>query len=45
MDKNKRCSWIFAPVRALIIKVVLVVVAVVAIVLVARHYINKVSST
>ena len=45
MDKNKRCSWIFAPVRALIIKVVLVVVAVVAIVLVARHYINKVAST
>ena len=34
MDKNKRCSWIFAPVRALIIKGVLVVVAVVAIVLV-----------
>ena len=45
MDKNKRYSWIFAPVRALIIKVVLVVVVVVAIVLVARHYINKVSST
>ena len=45
MDNNKRNSWMLAPVRALILKVVLVAVAVVAIVLIARHYIHKVSTT
>lgn len=45
MDNNKRKSWMLAPVRALILKVVLVTVAVVAIVLIARHYIHKVSTT
>ena len=45
MDNNKRKSWLLAPVRALILKVVLVAVAVVAIVLIARHYIHKVSTT
>lgn len=45
MDKNKRKSWMLAPVRALILKVALVAVAVVAIVLIARHYIHKVSTT
>ena len=45
MDNNKRKSWMLAPVRALILKVALVEVAVVAIVLIARHYIHKVSTT
>ncbi len=45
MDNNKRKSWMLAPVRALILKVALVAVAVVAIVLMARHYIHKVSTT
>lgn len=45
MDNNKRKSWMLAPVRALILKVVLVAMAVVAIVLIARHYIHKVSTT
>lgn len=45
MDNNKRKSWLLAPVRALILKVVLVAVAIVAIVLIARHYIHKVSTT
>lgn len=45
MDNNKRKSWMLAPVRALILKVALVTVAVVAIVLIARHYIHKVSTT
>ena len=45
MDNNKRKSWMLAPVRALILKVALVAVAVVTIVLIARHYIHKVSTT
>ena len=45
MDNNKRKSWMLAPVRALILKVALVAVAVVAIVLIARNYIHKVSTT
>lgn len=44
-DKPQRRRLLFAPLRALAVKAVLVAVLAAAVALTARHYINKVSST
>lgn len=44
-NKPPRRSLLLMPLRALLIKALLIVVLVVVVVFVARHYINKVSST